>query len=196
MTEANPRVADHPIDSLFLQRWSPRAFTGEAIPEAELLTLFEAARWAPSAYNAQPWRFLYARRDTPHWQRFLGLLVPFNQSWASRAAALVILVSDPAFQPPGADQPVSLRSASLDAGAAWGSLALQAARSGWAAHGMAGFDVERAASELNVPAGQRVEIAIAIGRQGDKSILPEGLQAREQPSWRKPVEAFIFEGGF
>ena len=161
-----------------------------------MLALFEAARWAPSAYNSQPWRFLYARRDNAHWERFLGLLGPFNQSWANRAAALVVLVSDPSFQPPGADQPVISRSASVDAGAAWGSLALQAARSGWAAHGMSGFDHDRAAVELNVPAGNRVEIAIAIGRPGDKAILPEGLQAREQPSGRKPVAAFAFEGGF
>ena len=196
MTEANHRVADHPIDSLFLQRWSPRAFTGEAIPEAELATLFEAARWAPSAYNSQPWRFLYARRDTPHWEKFLGLLVPFNQSWANRAAALAILVSKTEFQPPGADQPAPLRSHSLDAGAAWAYLALQATRSGWHAHGMAGFDAERAAVELNVLAGYRVEIAIAIGRLGDKAILPDALQAREQPSGRKPVAEFAFEGSF
>ncbi len=196
MTELNQRVADHEIDPLFLQRWSPRAFTGEAISQAELSTLFEAARWAPSAYNAQPWRFLYARRDTPHWEKFIGLLVPFNQSWAIRAAALAILVSNSEFQPPGADQPAPLRSHSLDAGAAWAQLALQAARSGWYAHGMAGFDAERAAVELNVPAGYRVEIAIAIGRLGDKAILPEALQAREQPSGRKPVTEFAFEGGF
>jgi nitroreductase len=196
MSTLNARVADHPIDTLFLQRWSPRAFTGEAIPEAELLSLFEAARWAPSAYNSQPWRFLYARRDTPHWERFFGLLAPFNQSWANRAAALVVLVSNPEFQPPGADKPVILRSASVDAGAAWASLALQATHSGWRAHGLAGFDVERAAVELNVPANHRVEIAIAIGRLGDKSILPEALQAREQPSGRRKVEEFAFEGGF
>jgi nitroreductase len=196
MTEANHRVADHAIDSLFLQRWSPRAFTGEAIPEAELATLFEAARWAPSAYNSQPWRFLAARRDTPHWEKFLGLLVPFNQSWAYRAAALAILVSASEFQPPGDDKPAPLRSHSLDAGAAWAQLALQATRSGWYAHGMAGFDAERAAVELNVPAGHRVEIAIAIGRLGEKAILPEALQAREQPSGRKPVTEIAFEGGF
>lgn len=196
MTEGFARQADHPIDPLFLDRWSPRAFTGEAIPEAELATLFEAARWAPSAYNAQPWRFLYARRDTAHWERFLGLLLPFNQSWANRAAALVVLVSNTEFQPPGADKPAALRSASLDAGAAWASLALQAARSGWAAHGMGGFDAERAAAELGVPANHRVELAIAIGRRAERSILPEALQAREQPSPRKAVADFAFEGGF
>nr|WP_294554545.1 nitroreductase family protein [uncultured Rhodopila sp.] len=191
-----PRHAEHPIDPLFLERWSPRAFTDETIAEAELLALFEAARWAPSAYNAQPWRFLYARRDTPHWAKFLGLLVPFNQVWASRAAALIVLVSDPVFLPPGADKAVTLRSHSLDAGAAWASLALQATRAGWRAHGMGGFDAERAATELNVPASHTVELAIAIGRPGERSSLPEAYQAREFPSARKPVAEFAFEGGF
>jgi nitroreductase len=191
-----PRHAEHPIDPLFLERWSPRAFADDTITEAELLTVFEAARWAPSAYNAQPWRFLYARRDTAPWQTFLGLLVPFNQTWAKRAAALIILVSDPVFLPPGAEQPVNLRSHSLDAGAAWANLALQATRAGWRAHGMGGFDAERAVAELNVPAGHTVELAIAIGRPGERSSLPEAIQAREFPSGRKPVAEFAFEGGF
>jgi len=192
----NPRLADYPIDPLFLERWSPRAFTDETIQEAELLTLFEAARWAPSAANAQPWRFLYARRGTAHWDKFLGLLVPFNQTWASRAAALIVLVSDPLFLRPGTDEPTTLRSQSLDAGAAWASLALQATRDGWRAHGMGGIDLERAAVELNVPPGHRVELAIAIGRPSDRSSLPEALQAREFPSGRKRVAEFAFEGGF
>jgi nitroreductase len=196
MTPTNPRRADHEIDPLFVNRWSPRAFTDETISEAELHALFEAARWAPSAYNAQPWRFLYARRTTAHWERFLGLLNPVNQSWAGRAAALVVLVSNPVFLPPGADKPVTLRSHSLDAGAAWGSLALQATRTGWAAHGMGGFDIERAALELNVPDRHQVELAIAIGRPGDPSHLSDGLRAREHPSGRRGVLEFVFEGGF
>jgi nitroreductase len=191
-----PRHAEHTIDPLFLERWSPRAFTDETISQAELLALFEAARWAPSAYNAQPWRFLYARRNSAHWDKLLGLLIPANQAWASRAAALIFLVSDGNFQPPGADKPRPLRSHSLDAGAAWASLALQATRAGWRAHGMGGFDVERAATELNVPEGHTVELAIAIGRPGERSSLPEAYQAREFPSGRKPVAEFAFEGGF
>jgi nitroreductase len=196
MSAATPRCADHDIDALFVDRWSPRAFTDEPISEAALHALFEAARWAPSAYNAQPWRFLYARRGTAHWPRFLGLLNPVNQSWAGRAAALIVLVSDPVFLPPGAEKQITLRSASLDAGAAWGSLALQATRAGWAAHGMGGFDVERAAVELNVPENHHVEVAIAIGRPGERSRLPDALQAREQPNGRRKVTEFTFEGGF
>jgi nitroreductase len=196
MTAANARQSDRPIDALFLERWSPRAFTDEMISEADLLTLLEAAHWAPSAFNAQPWRFLYARRGTAHWPRFLGLLGEFNQIWASKAAALVIIVSDPLFRPPGAEAAAPLRSHTLDAGTAWGFLALQAERAGWAAHGMAGFDTERSAVDLNVPAGHRVEIAIAIGRRGDPASLPERLQAREFPSQRRALAEIAHEGGF
>jgi len=99
-------------------------------------------------------------------------------------------------QPSGADKEVPSPSHSLDAGAAWGNLALQAARSGWAAHGMAGFDRERAASELGVPDGYHVEAAIAIGKPGDKSVLPESLAAREAPSDRLPLPQLVGEGSF
>ena len=82
------RTADHLIEPLFVRRWSPRAMTGESLSDGELLSLFEAARWAPSTYNEQEWRFLYARRDTPHWQKFFDLLVPGNQAWCGQAAVL------------------------------------------------------------------------------------------------------------
>jgi nitroreductase len=196
MTQANSRAADHPIDPLFLERWSPRAFTDAPISERDLLTLLEAARWAPSSFNSQPWRFLYARRHSQHWPRFLGLLSEYNQSWAKNAAALVILVSKTMLLPRGAETEVASYTHSLDAGAAWANLALQATRSGWAAHGMAGFDVPRTAVELGVPPDYRVEAAIAIGRPGDKSILPEPLRAREQPSDRLPLSQLAWEGGF
>jgi nitroreductase len=196
MTTANSRSTDYPIDPLFLQRWSPRSFTGATMPEYELFTILEAARWAPSAFNSQPWRFVYARRDTGHWPKLLGLLTESNQRWAKNASALVILVSKTTMLLRGAEKEVPSWSHSLDAGAAWCSLALQAARSGWAAHGMVGFDKERAVSELGVPAGYRVEAAIAVGRRGDKSLLPESLQAREQPSGRVPLRELVREGHF
>jgi nitroreductase len=196
MTTANSRSSDYPIEAFFLERWSPRAFTGEPIPDADLNTIFEAARWAPSSYNSQPWRFLYARRDTPDFERFLGLLIEFNQSWAKNAAVLVIVLSKKTFTPPGKSEAAPTHSHSFDAGAAWGYLALQASRSGYAAHGMTGFDIPRAAVELNVPDDYRVEAAVAIGRIGDKSILPEPLRAREQPNGRDLQSAFVFEGGF
>lgn len=196
MTEANNRKADYPIDEMFLQRWSPRAFTAEAIPEHDLFTMLEAARWAASSYNSQPWRFLWARRETAHWDKFLGLLVEFNQSWAKDASALVFLVSNSLMRPPGADADVPSYTHSLDAGTASGYFTLQVSRMGWFAHGMVGFDKERAFAELNVPEGYRVEAAYAIGKLGDKSSLPEMLQAREEPSDRTPLSDLAFEGGF
>jgi nitroreductase len=196
MTTANSRSTDHPIDPLFLERWSPRAFTGEPISEYDLLTILDAARWAPSASNIQPWRFIYARRDTAPWPRLLGLLTESNQVWAKNASALIVLVSKTTVLPRGAEHEVPSWTHSFDTGAAWCSLALQAHLSNWAAHGMAGFDKRRAAVELDVPDGYRVEAVVAIGRPGDRSLLPLPLQAREQPSDRAPLAQLVHEGRF
>ena len=87
------RPLEHDVDPLFVDRWSPRAMSGEDIPEAELLTLFEAARWAPSSMNNQPWRVLYARRGSPHWELFFDLLVDSNKVWCRHAAVLLLFFS-------------------------------------------------------------------------------------------------------
>ena len=196
MTDANTRHSPYPIDPMFLERWSPRAFTDEVISPEDLLTILEAARWAPSSYNAQPWRFLYARRGTAHWEKFLDLLVPMNKMWAKDAAALIILVSNSVMRPPGSDKDVPSHSHSLDAGTASGYLALQANILGWYVHGMIGLDRDRAFSELNVPSGFRVEAAYAIGRKGDPKQLPDAIAAREKPNDRVPLDQLAFEGGF
>jgi nitroreductase len=192
----NPRIAGTSVEPLILERWSPRAFDGSAISDADLDTIFDAARWAPSAFNFQPWRFLYARRDSADWSRFLGLLLPFNQSWAERASVLIFVLSDTLIQGPTAAEPSPSHSHSFDAGAAWAVLALQATRLGYHAHGMTGVDFERARADLDVPDRFRIEAAIAVGRIANKSILHEALQAREIPSDRKNVADFAFEGNF
>jgi nitroreductase len=192
----NGRTADHEVDPAFLHRWSPRAFTGEAIPEDVLMSLFEAARWAPSAFNLQPWRFIYARRDTPDWDRLFEVLIEYNQAWVRRASALVFVVSD-CFRRKAGAEPEPLYSHSFDAGAAWAYLALQAHHLGWAAHGMTGFDPAKAHEALEVPEGEyRFEAAVAIGRPADKSVLPELYQARETPSGRASAASFVFAGRF
>lgn len=196
MTTTNGRTADHPVDLTFLKRWSPRAFDTAPIPDQELMTLFEAARWAPSAYNSQPWRFLYAHRDTPGWSTFLGLLNPFNQLWVQHASVLVVVLSARRMIPPGKDAAIDSPSHSLDTGAAWGYLALQAARMDIHAHAMVGFDFEAARRELGVPEDFAIECMIAIGRHGDPSSLPEPLRAREVPSPRRPIAELCAEGGF
>ena len=196
MTTANNRTSEFDVDPMFLERWSPRAFTGEAMHHDELMALFEAAHWAPSAFNAQPWRFVYAHRDTPAWAPLLDLLIPYNQLWAKNASALAFVISDRFRRTPGG-VPQPMRSHTFDAGAAWAYLALQASRSGWAAHGMAGFDVARSYEVLGVSeADYQVEAAIAIGRIADPSVLDEAFRAREVQSPRNPISSFAFAGPF
>ena len=190
------RIADHDIDPLFINRWSPRAFTGETIPENELFRLFEAARWAPSANNSQPWRFIYARRNEGRWTYLLSLLNPGNQVWAENASALVVLVSRTHHQRPGESETSPLRTHALDAGAAWASLAFQAELSGWRTHAIGGFNRTAAPGVLGIPDGYSVDIVIAIGRQSDSTTLSPELQAREKPNARKPLAELVAEGRF
>ena len=185
-------LAQHPVDELFLDRWSPRAMSGETLSEEELMTLFEAARWAPSSYNNQPWRILYARRETEQWPVFFGLMVEGNQAWAKDAAALLLFVSKETFDFNGQPYPTH----SFDTGAAWENLALQATMLGLVTHGMQGFDYERARAELNIPEGFRVEAMIAVGHPGDPAQLPEPLREREAPSGRKHLSEITCEGAF
>jgi nitroreductase len=189
------RMAHHPVDPLFTRRWSPRAYDRSVLPDADLHTIFEAARWAPSAFNYQPWRFLYAKREGADWQRFLSLLVPFNQGWAHNASVLIYICSDTLMEmKPGQTSPAHTHS--FDAGAAWASMALQATLLGYHAHGMAGVEWERVQAELKVPARFRVDAACVLGKLGPHDVLDEKLRAREIPSDRKPVGEFAFAGDF
>ena len=195
MTSPNSRKPDHPVSPQFVERWSPRAFTGEAIPDAMLMRIFEAARWAPSASNLQPWTFLYAKRGAPDFETFLSLLAEGNRPWAKNAAALVFLVSKKTRLTPEARY-VPSRSHSLDAGAAWAYLALEASAVGWPAHGMIGVDFDHARDELHVPDDCHIEMAIALGKRGDKASLPERYQAIEAPNARKPLGEIVIAGAF
>lgn len=190
------RTPDYPIEPIFLERWSPRAYDGNAMPASDLLTILEAARWAPSAYNMQPWRFLYSHRDDANWQNYLSLLDPFNASWARHASAFVAVLSDSVAPGDGGRPNKVSRSHSFDAGAAWAQLALQATSLGYQAHGMAGIDFESLRKRLGIPERYRIEIMIAIGRRADPSVLPEELQGREKPSQRLSVSEIAFAGSF
>lgn len=192
----HPRAAARSVDPLFLERWSPRAFDSTPIAQEDLDTIFEAASWAPSAFNYQPWRFLYAHRDTADWARFLGLLLPFNQTWVERASALIFILSDSLSESPSSGELKPSYSHSFDAGAAWAFLALQATRLGYHSHAMTGVQFDKAREELQVPERFRIEAAVAIGRIGDKSLLPEALQAREQPSGRHDISRLVTAGNF
>ena len=183
------RKADHPIDKLFLDRWSPRALSGEEIPDGELMVLFEAARWAPSSNNNQPCRILYAKRNTEYWPLFFNLLTESNKVWARNAAALLVFISKTTF-----DNNKPSITHSYDTGAAWENLALQGMLKGYVVHGMQGFDYERARNVLNIPPEFNVEAMAAIGKPGNKEELPEGLKERESPNNRRKLSETICEG--
>jgi nitroreductase len=161
---------------------------GLPLPRAQLLTLLEAARWSPSGGNGQPWRFVYALRDTPAFAPFLAALVPGNQAWAHRAGALVLLAARTL-----RDDGKPATSAAFDAGAAWMALALQGTLSGLAVHAMGGFDREAIRVAAALPPGLEPQVMIAIGAHGRPEELPEAQRAREQPSDRLPVEAIASE---
>lgn len=185
------REAEYPVADIFVDRWSPRAMSGKELSDEELRVLFEAARWAPSAMNNQPWRILYAVRDSKHWPLFFDLLVESNQVWCVNAAALLLIISKTTFE-----NSKPSRTHSFDSGAAWMSLALQGCMMGLVVHGMQGFDYERARSALNVPEGYQIEAMAAIGRPGRVEDLPESLQARETPNERRLQEQTVCEGPF
>lgn len=192
MKTINQRNTEFEINELFLNRWSPRALSGEPIELNQLLKLFEAGRWAPSSYNGQPWRFIYALKETPAWVRLFNLMVKFNQDWTKNAAALVVVISKKTFEFNG--KPA--RTHSFDAGSAWMSIALQGCIDGLVVHGMEGFDYDRAKSELNIPNDYSVEMMFAVGKPGRKEDLPQEMQEREFPSDRKKIEELVFEGVF
>ena len=186
------RTPDHPVEPLFIHRWSPRAMSGQPLTEPDLMRLFEAARWAPSTYNEQEWRFLYAKRDTEAFQTFLKLLADANQAWCDKAALLCVVLSHKVFEKNGKPNPVNV----FDSGSAFMALSLQGAAMNLVVHGMSGFDYDRARAELGVPEDYNVNAMFAVGHPGDKEALPEDAKEREQPSGRKPVGAIICEGKF
>lgn len=186
------RVTTYPVQPFILSRWSPRSMTGEPMSDEELLPLFEAARWAPSAYNSQPARILYAKRGTPAWELFFDLLVDFNKEWCKNAAALVVMVSRDTFEKN--NKPSVTHS--YDTGAAWMSIALEGAARGYVVHGMSGFNFEKARQVLEIPEGYTVEAMAAIGKRAPKENLPPEIAKMEAPSTRKPLSEIIMEGKF
>ena len=186
------RTPDHPIEALFWRRWSPRAMNGAALPQEKLNSLLEAARWAPSTYNEQEWRFLYAHRGGRFWPAFFGLLMDANKAWCERAGVLVAVLAHRVFSRNGSPNPVHV----FDVGAASQNLMLQGAHMGLVVHAMAGFDRDAARKALNVPDDYGVEAMIAIGQPGDPAELPPELRERETPTGRMKIAEFSREGPF
>ena len=188
------RHADHPVAQLFLNRHSPRAFTEAALTEGEVETLLEAARWAPSGSNLQPWRFAWAMRGEPGFAAIAEALVPANRVWAEKAAALIVIASKAVVLRDGVNHPHP--SHAFDAGAAWMSLALQADLIGLKAHAMGGFDKPKAAASLNLPADHELHAVVAVGQMGAPELLPEAFRPREVPSQRLPLAEIARRGSF
>ena len=177
---------------IFVDRWSPRSMTGERINDETLMSLFEAARWAPSSYNNQPCRFLYAKKDTSSWNVFFNLLLEGNKVWAKDAAVLVVVISRKNFE--HNEKPSITHQ--FDAGAAWENLALEASTREIVTHGMQGFDYEKAREQLRIPFNYNIMAMIAIGIKGPRENLPPNLQEKEFPNHRKELREIVMEGAF
>lgn len=189
MISRNPAAE---IDSMFIDRWSPRAFDATPLSRQQLDSLFEAARWSPSCYNEQPWLFLFATSDEDR-KRFLPVLMEANRVWANRAPLLMFLLCRKNFTFNGKAN----RHASFDAGAAWMALALQARKLGLHAHAMAGFSREKAYVVLGVPVEEYdIMAAIAVGRRAEPGVLPKEVAEKEVQSLRHPRGDMVREGGF
>lgn len=189
------RKASHKIDPIFLERYSGYALSSEPLSQEQIESLFTAASWAPSSYNIQPWRFVYATKGTEAWDKMIDTMVDFNKSWAHNAPLLILIVSQKNI--PWNNQPAPTHS--FDTGAAWAYLALQAARMGLTAHGMVGFDFDKARTFFAVPDDFSVEAMVAVGKPGSIEDLPESLQERARNvanSERKPLSEFVFNGSF
>lgn len=187
-----PAPADFPIHDLIHNRWSPRAFADKGVSPDVLKSLFEAARWAPSSNNEQPWAYLVATKDdTENFAKLLGVLVEFNQAWAKHAPVLAMAVAELAF----AKNNTPNRNAQYDVGAATALLTMEATSRGLGVHQMAGFDADKAREVFTIPSGWDPLAAIAIGYPGDPATLPERLRERElAPRTRKPISEFVMTG--
>jgi len=189
---SNPAPVEFPVNELIQNRWSPRAFSDKQVPQEALRSLFEAARWAPSSSNEQPWAYIVATKDdTENFEKSLGALVEFNANWARKAPVLVIAVAQLAFAKNNAPN----RNAQYDVGAASLQLSIEATARGLVVHQMAGFDPETAKEAYDIPQGWEPIAAMAIGYPGDASSLPEPLQSREKaPRSRKRIREFVMSG--
>jgi nitroreductase len=183
---------DFPVHELIRERWSPRAFADKPVPQDILRSLFEAARWAASSYNDQPWSYLVATKDdAANFPKMLSVLMDMNAAWASHAPVLVISVARKNFKHNGAPNRVALH----DVGAANAQLTMEATSRGLVVHQMAGFHQDKARELFAIPEGWEPVSAMAIGYPGDPEALPEKLRTPEMaPRTRNPLSEFVMSG--
>lgn len=185
-------VTDHPIIRILADRWSPYGFDDRPVAEDDLLSLFEAARWAASSYNEQPWNYLLATKENvPEFERLLSCLVEANQAWAKTAPVLVLGVVSLQFARNHKDN----RAAVHDLGLAAANLSVEATVRGLAVHQMIGILPDKAQELYQIPEHFEAWTAMAIGYPADPATLPEDLKARDlTPRTRKPLQEFVFTG--
>ena len=186
------RVAEHEVLDLIIKRWSARAMSGRRLDQKILNQLFEAAKWAPSCYNVQPWRFVYAHKGSTAWQKMYDLQVDFNKKWTINSSVLVLVISYKLF--PWNKEPNHTHS--FDTGSAVQNMCLQATSLNLVIHGMAGFDYDKARKEFKIPNNYNIEAMYAIGYPADKEVLPTELQDKEVLSDRNKINSFCFEDDF
>jgi len=177
------RKANINIEPVFINRVSPRSFTGDEVTLLQVEKLMEAARWAPSAFNEQPWKYLFGLKNTTHWNLYLSFLVEANMKWAQDTGVLFVILSKKTFSKNNSDNPTN----QFDAGASWMSLALQAEVMGLAAHAMLGFDANKARVELNIPEEYEVIAMVAVG-------VPVEQEKYQNVSIRKSFNEIAVEG--
>jgi nitroreductase len=186
------RKTEYDVNILFPTRWSARAMSGKDISKNDLMSLFEAARWAPSSYNEQPWRFLYAKKDSQTWKNIFSTLVEFNQLWTKNSSYLIVIISKDIFDKNNKENFYS----QFDTGAAWQNLALQGSLKVFVVHAMGGFDKEALSKKIDLPEGHTIQAVVAVGLPADKSTLPNDIEKMESPSGRKKIEEIAFENEF
>jgi nitroreductase len=194
LLQTKPAKTLSPVHDLIKLRWSPRAFDSHPVEREQLLSLFEAARWAASSYNAQPWYYIVATQDdAENYKKILDTFSEFNQGWAKNAPVLAVSVAAHKF--PHNREPN--RHAFHDVGQATASLALEATHLGLVVHQMAGIDPEKVRKNFGIPEGYEPVAGIAIGYPGDPWTLPDQLRERElAPRERKDLVSFVFSGAW
>ena len=182
----------YPVHELLRRRWSPLAFSEQRVDPETIGSLLEAARWAPSSFNEQPWSFIIATKDDPtEYERLLSCLIEFNQQWARKAPVLMLTVASLKFARNQKDN----RHAFHDVGLAAANLVVQATSLGLVVHQMAGILPDKAREVFGIPEGHEAVTGIALGYPGDAAKLDEKLRQREQaPRSRKPLAEFVFTG--
>jgi len=189
-----PAETTYQINDLIKRRWSPRAFTQVPVAAGQLHSMFEAARWAASSFNEQPWSFVVAtQQEEENYQALLACLSEKNREWAERAPVLILSVAKLNFDRNGKPN----RHAYHDVGQAFANMAIEATHLGLAVHPMGGFDIDKAREDLAIPDDYDPVVMIAVGRPGDFDDLPDELKVDElKPRTRNPSKDFVYSGKF